>query len=81
MLHDDNHTGRPPLTVLHPDEIDVPVLVLWGDRDGITGRDQMQCCITALPDARLVELPGLGHCSQLDNPDRVASEILGFLAS
>ena len=80
MLHDDGD-GQRPLTVLRPDQIETPVLILWGDRDEITGRDQMQRYMTALPDARLVELPGLGHCSQLDDPDRVAAEILEFLVS
>jgi pimeloyl-ACP methyl ester carboxylesterase len=79
-LHDSSETGRTPLTVLCPGEIDVPVLVLWGARDKITGRDQMQRYMTALPNARLVELPGLGHCAQLDDPNRVAAEILEFLA-
>lgn len=79
MLHDGNGTGQPQLMVLHPDEIDVPVLILWGDRDEITGHDQMQRYMTALPNARLVELPGIGHCAQLDDANRVATEILEFL--
>jgi pimeloyl-ACP methyl ester carboxylesterase len=80
MLHDGNGTGQPPLMVLHPDQIDVPVLILWGDRDEITGHDQIQRYMTVLPNARLVELPGLGHCAQLDDPNRVATEVLEFLA-
>ena len=79
MLPDGIGTGRAPLTVLCPEQIDVPVLILWGDRDEITGRDQMQRYMTALPNAQLVELPGLGHCAQLDDPNRVATDVLDFL--
>jgi pimeloyl-ACP methyl ester carboxylesterase len=63
------------------DEIDVPVLLLWGNADRLVGRDQIDRYLSVLPDARLVELPGLGHCPQLDDPERLAVEILGFVGS
>lgn len=60
------------------DEIHVPTLLIWGDRDTIATRDQIDRYLGALPDARLVTLVGAGHCPQLEEPDRVVREILDF---
>jgi pimeloyl-ACP methyl ester carboxylesterase len=56
------------------------VLLLWGDRDPYATRAQMERYQERLPQARLVELPGLAHCPQLDDPECVAQEILAFTA-
>jgi pimeloyl-ACP methyl ester carboxylesterase len=64
--------------IARPEEIEVPVLLLWGDHDRLANRAQMERYLEGLPDARLVELPGLRHCPQLDDPERVAREILAF---
>ena len=61
------------------EDIDVPVLILWGTRDPLVTRDQVDRYLAAIPNSRLVELDGLSHCPQLDDPDRVAAEILGFV--
>ena len=61
-------------------EIGTPVALLWGNRDRIVSRDQMERYLAALPDSRFVELSGLGHCPQLEAPDRIADEILSFTA-
>lgn len=62
----------------NPEEIDVPVLILWGDRDPYASRAQMKRYVDRLPNARLVELPGLAHSPQLDEPERIAHRILDF---
>lgn len=68
-------------TIKQAEQIDVPVLVLWGNGDRLVGRDQIERYLAVLPDAQLVELDGLGHCPQLDDPERVATEILGFASA
>lgn len=62
------------------EEIKTPTLLLWGDRDPYATRAQMDRYLAALPDARLVELPGHAHCPQLEIPERIAREILDFTA-
>jgi len=59
--------------------IAVPVLLLWGTRDRILPRAQGPRLAAALPNARLVELEGLGHTPQLEAPDVVLAHLLPFL--
>jgi pimeloyl-ACP methyl ester carboxylesterase len=62
----------------HPEQIDVPVLLIWGDGDTIATRDQMDRYRTQLPNVQYLELAGTGHCPQLEVPDRIADAILTF---
>jgi len=59
--------------------IDVPVLVIAGDRDQVdrieTLREEL---MPRLPGARLQVLPGVGHLSPLEAPGQVASAIADF---
>ncbi len=68
-------------TIEYPEQITVPVLLLWGSRDRLVTRDQMERYLAALSNAQLVELTGSSHCPQLDDPNRVAKEILTFSRS
>jgi pimeloyl-ACP methyl ester carboxylesterase len=63
------------------EEIDVPVLVVWANGDRLVSGDQIDRYLAALPNAQTVELDGLGHCPQLEDPQRVAAEVLRFGAS
>ena len=67
----------PPIE--NAEEITTPALLLWGDRDPYASRAQMDRYLAALPNARLVELPGQSHSPQLQIPERVAQEILKFI--
>ncbi|WP_433667707.1 alpha/beta fold hydrolase [Nocardia sp. CA-136227] len=60
-------------------EITTRTLLIRGTRDPIATRDQIDGYSAGLPNASLLELPGLGHCPQLEDPERVAAEILRFL--
>jgi pimeloyl-ACP methyl ester carboxylesterase len=60
--------------------IDVPVLLLHGDRDRLVQVSAAREVAAANPSWRYTELPGVGHVPQLQVPDRVAKEILGWLA-
>lgn len=56
-----------------------PVLVLWGAADPIFKLPLGRRLADAFPDARLVEIDGGRAFHPLDDPDRVAREISGFL--
>lgn len=59
--------------------IDVPVLVLVGEEDQVTPPTDAEAMAEALPDARLVRVPGAGHLLPLERPEAVAGELLSFL--
>lgn len=54
----------------------VPVTVAWGTRDRILVRRQGVRAKQMIPAARLVRLPGCGHCPMNDDPALVARVIL-----
>jgi pimeloyl-ACP methyl ester carboxylesterase len=62
------------------DEIRCPVLIVFGSTDRITPPHQARYFLDRIPDARLVELPGLGHVPMSDDPELVARTILDFSA-
>jgi pimeloyl-ACP methyl ester carboxylesterase len=58
--------------------ISVPVLIVWGDQDRLVfhrGADQI---LAAVSRARLELLPGIGHCPQVEAPERFTSLLLDF---
>lgn len=59
-------------------QITAPTLLIRGDQDTAATADQMQRYLEQLPNARLLTLRGVGHCAQLEMPDRIAKEILEF---
>jgi pimeloyl-ACP methyl ester carboxylesterase len=64
---------------LQADRITCPLRVLWGTEDRLlTWPTAAVRYREALPDAEWVELPGIGHCPQLDVPAETAELIVGF---
>jgi pimeloyl-ACP methyl ester carboxylesterase len=59
----------------------MPVLIVWGEDDRIIPIDHGRSAQTAIPDSRLVEIPGAGHWPQLDRPRLVCAELTEFIAS
>ncbi|MCX4760379.1 alpha/beta fold hydrolase [Streptomyces sp. NBC_01275] len=55
---------------------DIPVTVGWGTRDWLLVRRQGVRAKQTIPGARLVRLPGCGHCPMNDDPALVARVIL-----
>ncbi|GAB3075324.1 alpha/beta fold hydrolase [Micromonospora schwarzwaldensis] len=55
----------------------VPVTVAWGTRDRILPHRQAALARARLPTARHLDLPGCGHVPMHDDPELVASVILG----
>jgi pimeloyl-ACP methyl ester carboxylesterase len=61
--------------------IDVPALVVHGDEDLIVPVENGRMLASRLPNARYVELPGVGHNVPLEVPETFNALVLGFLAS
>jgi pimeloyl-ACP methyl ester carboxylesterase len=49
-------------------EIHHPHLVLWGERDGWIPPADLRTMAAAMPDCRLVVMPGIGHSMNLELP-------------
>lgn len=65
----------------HPfalERIDVPVLLVWGDRDRLVYARGAQRVLDVVPDARLELLEGIGHCPQVEAPKRFTELLLEF---
>lgn len=60
--------------------ITAPTLLIAGDDDAFVSEDQ-QVLLNGIPDARLEWHDGVGHGVHLAQPERVVSDILGFLTS
>lgn len=58
-------------------EVRCPVTVAVGTRSLDRGRGSAPVVVAALPDARLVEVEGLGHLGPLESPADVAASVLG----
>lgn len=55
-----------------------PVMMIWGDRDLLTPIKGSRHVFDALPEAELVTLERVGHCAQVEVPQRVAEAVMGF---
>jgi len=58
--------------------ISVPVLVVWGDRDRLVFHRGAQQILAAVPGAKLELMPGIGHCPQVEAPERFTNILLEF---
>lgn len=56
-----------------------PLLVLVGEKDPLSPPGDARKLLGSRPDAHFVELRGLGHYPQIEDPERVAKEISGFM--
>jgi pimeloyl-ACP methyl ester carboxylesterase len=74
MRQTELHDPRPALATIR-----APVLLLWGDKDALIPISNAQDYLAALPDARLVALPDLGHVPQEEAPEASLAPVLAFL--
>ena len=58
--------------------IELPVLVLWGERDRYLGAELAEPPAEWVPDARVVRIPDASHWVQVDRPERVNELLLAF---
>jgi pimeloyl-ACP methyl ester carboxylesterase len=70
---------RPDSTPLLPTLVGVPTLVVVGQEDVITPPALAQAMASALPEARLVEVPGAGHLPCIEQPVPTTRAVLKFL--
>lgn len=59
--------------------ITAPTLVIWGDHDRLVSVGRAARTATAIPDARLLVIRGVGHVSQMEQPRTVARAVLALL--
>jgi pimeloyl-ACP methyl ester carboxylesterase len=62
-------------------EIAVPVLLIWGEKDGMIPFRNAQDYLATLKSAKLVSFPDLGHVPQEEDPDRSLKPVLDYLAA
>lgn len=73
--------GFRPGPAVTPEELrslGVPTLLVWGEDDPVGGPDAARTVASLLPDAR-VEVVDTGHSPWLDQPDRCAELVNGFV--
>jgi pimeloyl-ACP methyl ester carboxylesterase len=61
--------------------ITAPTLLLWGDKDALIPISNAQDYLAAMPNARLVTLPGIGHLPQEEAPTVSLVPLRAFLDS
>jgi proline iminopeptidase len=62
-------------------KLTMPVLIIGGRKDGAIGIEPMRRLAQSLPRATLVEYENSAHFPYVEEPDRFAADVLGFLAN
>ena len=70
---------RPDLTPVLP-SIAVPSLAVWGEKDVLIPPERTRALGESIAGAQGVEIPGAGHLSPLETPDRFTEVLRAFLA-
>lgn len=60
---------------------EMPMLLIWGDRDPIIPVAHGEAAAAAAPGSRLVTLPGARHFPHREQPARFLEEVVGFIES
>lgn len=58
--------------------IAAPTLLLWGAHDALSGRNEQQAMLAAIPGSRLTVYENGGHAPHWEEPARFAAELAGF---
>jgi pimeloyl-ACP methyl ester carboxylesterase len=59
----------------------MPTLFIWGEADPIIPIRHGRAAHAAVPNSRLIEIPGAGHWPMLDDPDAFAEAVSDFVQS
>jgi pimeloyl-ACP methyl ester carboxylesterase len=59
--------------------IHVPALILWGEEDGFVDPKVGEKLTNALPDGRLVKMPGVARLLPEENPEYLSELLLDFM--
>jgi pimeloyl-ACP methyl ester carboxylesterase len=60
-------------------KIQVPTLLLWGEKDSIFHREDQEILIKNIPNASLKAYPETGHALQWESPRRFTTDLLAFI--
>jgi pimeloyl-ACP methyl ester carboxylesterase len=60
-------------------ELDIPVLVVWGDSDHVLPSHHLRAAIASLPNAKTHVFAETGHMPQIERPDQFAALVQTFL--
>jgi pimeloyl-ACP methyl ester carboxylesterase len=58
----------------------VPVQLVWGDQDAVVPRGCIEAYQKAMPSAVVVEMPGVGHRPEIENPEAFVQTARAFFA-
>ncbi|NPV04519.1 MAG: alpha/beta hydrolase [Syntrophaceae bacterium] len=58
--------------------LDLPVVILWGDRDRVVPREPLERMAAELPQAAWIVWEGVGHAPQLERPEAFRSLLADF---
>jgi pimeloyl-ACP methyl ester carboxylesterase len=59
--------------------ITAPTLLIWGDADGLVGRDMQDSLAEQIRKAELMVYPGVGHTPRWEDPSRFATDVAAFV--
>ncbi len=59
--------------------ITAPTLILWGEGDILIPIEQGRRMEQAIPNARLITYPGVGHAAQEEAPVETVTDVIAFL--
>lgn len=60
-------------------EIDVPTLILWGERDAVLRREEQEWRVSVIPQATLKVYPDTGHAVAFERPEWVVRDLEAFI--
>jgi pimeloyl-ACP methyl ester carboxylesterase len=66
---------------LNAEEVECPILLIWGAADRILPLAGAELLVTQLHDGELVVLDGVGHCPMFEAPERFNTALLAFTAT
>jgi pimeloyl-ACP methyl ester carboxylesterase len=61
------------------DRVRCPMLLIWGERDRMVFHTGAERVLSEIPGARLELIADCGHCPQVEEPERLAELLAGFL--
>lgn len=70
--------GRPDSQQVLRD-LDVPLLVVWGEEDALSGRAEQDLMLACSSDAVLAAVSGAGHLSNVEDPRAVSTALVEYL--
>lgn len=69
---------REPDRIAGASDIDIPTLILWGDRDHLLSVETGRVLQSMIVGSHLRVLDGVGHCPMEDDPSRFLDHVLDF---